>query len=68
MRNLKIVLEELEVGYSMPLQPVFLQSPPSWAGVSAMTGKEDLGNTGNIQPDILNKAPGPSLRESGGIF
>lgn len=67
MRNLKTVLEELEVGYSMPVQPVYLQSD-SWNAARAALLKEELGNAGTVRADATGRAPGPSIRVSGDSF
>jgi len=67
MRNLKSILEELEVGYSMPVQPIFVQSSSSTAAC-AMTEKDDIGNAGKMPPELLGKAPGPSIRVAGDSF
>jgi hypothetical protein len=72
MRNLKTVLEELEVGYSMPVQPVFLQSS-SWASARAAMensdkDREELGNAGYAQMGTAGKAEGPSIRVAGDTF
>ncbi len=34
MRNLKTILEELDIGYTMPLQPVLLPNGPVPGGVT----------------------------------
>jgi hypothetical protein len=67
MRNLKTVLEELEIGYSMPVQPVYVQ-PTSWAAARAVMEGNDLGNAGVVQSDPTGRAPGPSIRSSGDSF
>ncbi|TFK44543.1 Mechanosensitive ion channel-domain-containing protein [Crucibulum laeve] len=65
MRNLKIVLEELDIKYTMPVQPVLLpsshppnapqmQSPPTPRPGNAA----DLGNAGFFQPSEHLRAPG----------
>ncbi|KAJ1307021.1 hypothetical protein OPQ81_008000 [Rhizoctonia solani] len=71
MKNLKTELENLEIQYSLPLQPVSFHShshPPPWY----RTGDESLGNAGYMRSDGNRGAslgvPGlshaPSLRMS----
>jgi hypothetical protein len=67
MRNLKTVLEELEVGYSMPIQPIFLQTN-SWAAARVAMEKANLGNAGAVQSNLAGRAPGSSIRVSGDSF
>jgi len=70
MRNLKTVLEELEVGYSMPVQPVFMQSP-AWATARVTMEKADLGSLSSPtspRGSLAGRAPGPSIRVSGDVF
>lgn len=75
MRHLKTILEELDIGYTMPVQPVLLpasdpartrsplQSPPS--GVYQPSAGADLGNAGGFQASEMSVAPGRSFQ--GGI-
>lgn len=73
MRNLKIILEELDINYTMPIQPVLLptsgppphsltqlQPPPS--GSHQGSASADLGNAGGFQPSDISLAPGKSFQ------
>jgi hypothetical protein len=67
MRHLKTVLEELEVGYSMPVQPILIH-PSSWNAARVALEGNDLGNAGIIQNEHIGKAPGTSIRVAGDSF
>ncbi|KAF8892116.1 Mechanosensitive ion channel-domain-containing protein [Infundibulicybe gibba] len=73
MRNLKIILEELDVRYTLPIQPVLLpQAPPSNSNPFRLqpsphggptASQETLGNAGRFQAsDHAVRAPGRSFR------
>lgn len=65
MRNLKTILEELDITYTMPVQPVLLPKNVGRAdGALRQYGfrqsRESLGNAGHYQ-DSVYKAPGMTL-------
>lgn len=70
MRNLKTVLEELDVRYTMPVQPIVLPRdggmPPSRGGApghpSAGGYDESLGNAGFFTGSPIARAPTRSIR------
>ena len=84
MRHLKSVLEELDIRYTKPIQPLilprappggapFLDVPPSpRAGGLGRRGtndsRETLGNAGFFEADGLARAPTRSLRPGGDRF
>jgi hypothetical protein len=52
MKHLKGVLEELEIGYSLPPQPIFIRPssvPPPWARDDRGRSNSDLGNAAHVQ-------------------
>ncbi|KAH8103207.1 hypothetical protein DFH11DRAFT_1692697 [Phellopilus nigrolimitatus] len=62
MRNLKVVLEELDITYTLPIQPV---SQSSMFGQS----RESLGNAGFHQDEVYRApGPGPTFRIGGANF
>jgi len=72
MRHLKTSLEELEISYTMPIQPILLPTsgqPPSmsqlrsssFSGLSAGQNL-DLGNAGGFHPTALGVVPGRAYR------
>lgn len=74
MRYLKTVLEELDIRYTMPVQPVLLPSSsgrppiptvntPLRSGSSSSSGLNDFGNAGFFHGGQSGKAPasGPSF-------
>jgi hypothetical protein len=70
MRHLKTVLEELEIVYTMPVQPILVPTngpPPSMSPVqtplSGFQGPNpDLGNAGRFYPPDISYVPGRSYR------
>lgn len=83
MRNLKNVLEDLDVRYTKPIQPIivprglggltspFLDLPPSpRSGGARRTGepRETLGNAGYLDMEPLGRSPSRSLRAGGDRF
>jgi hypothetical protein len=56
MRNLKTILEELDIQYTMPVQPVFLPKTPPFVG----RGDSNLGN-GSLFRGAEMRAPTRSL-------
>ncbi|KAK7061127.1 hypothetical protein VNI00_000863 [Paramarasmius palmivorus] len=76
MRNLKTILEDLDVRYTMPVQPVLLPTnaaralnmrSPSMRGQSPGgpgrgMSHQDLGNAGSFQGSDYLRAPGRGLR------
>jgi hypothetical protein len=67
MRNLKTVLEDLDVRYTMPVQPVVLPQSsmpnPPWMQAPPQTAsREALGNAGSFQSSEHLRAPGRSFR------
>lgn len=63
MRNLKVILEELDIRYTMPVQPVLLPTAPPFVG----RGNSDLGNAGFFQGAEM-RAPARSLTTGGDRF
>jgi hypothetical protein len=63
MRNLKTTLEELDVQYTMPVQPVLLPNAPPFVG----RGNSDLGNAGLFRGAEM-RAPARSLTTGGDRF
>lgn len=67
MRELKTILEELEIGYTMPIQPVLLPGPPTniprSSPVDSYEGSvnSELGNAGGYQASDMGQAPGKSF-------
>lgn len=69
MRNLKTILEELDIRYTMPVQPVLLPShpPPGWGGgggpmsptprLQMPVPRDLLGNAGSFQGSQHLRAP-----------
>ncbi|THH19235.1 hypothetical protein EW146_g1885 [Bondarzewia mesenterica] len=77
MRHLKTVLEDLDVKYTMPVQPVLMSKPPSGLTQSPQLrrdgsrdgSRETLGNAGSFQgSDYMRRAPGPTLHPGDGTF
>lgn len=66
MRNLKTILEDLDVQYTMPVQPVLLPHPPSGPGGGA--SQEALGNAGSFQNNASGLRAGKSFREGSSSF
>ncbi|KZT39366.1 hypothetical protein SISSUDRAFT_1045668 [Sistotremastrum suecicum HHB10207 ss-3] len=64
MRNLKTVLEELEIGYSLPLQPVYVQGSSSATARAAVELAESLGNAASLSSGDMHRAPAPSIQVS----
>jgi hypothetical protein len=69
MRHLKIVLEELDVKYTMPIQPILLPNKSAFSSSgSGVERREMLGNAGSFQGSTqLNRAPG-GLRPGDSVF
>ncbi|KAL5513321.1 hypothetical protein ACEPAH_3720 [Sanghuangporus vaninii] len=71
MRHLKTILEELDISYTLPVQPVVLPKAPPYSGgllnvpSRVSQSRESLGNAGYHQEDFY-RAPegvfGPSIR------
>ena len=71
MRYLKTTLEELDISYSMPVQPVLLpKGPPPFPPqmqsqlphIKPPSNRDSLGNAGSFQgSEWVNRAPGPQL-------
>ncbi|KAH8110837.1 Mechanosensitive ion channel-domain-containing protein [Phellopilus nigrolimitatus] len=82
MRNLKVVLEELDITYTLPIQPVLLPKYPPYGNnqldvpsrqvsQSSMFGqsRESLGNAGFHQDEVYRApGPGPTFRIGGANF
>ncbi|KAI0741441.1 Mechanosensitive ion channel-domain-containing protein [Daedaleopsis nitida] len=84
MRNLKAVLEDLDVRYTQPVQPIILPrgaglgpggSPyldlpgsPRRAAGPGAESRETLGNAGYLEMDALGRSPSRSLRPGGDRF
>ncbi|KII85753.1 hypothetical protein PLICRDRAFT_44145 [Plicaturopsis crispa FD-325 SS-3] len=80
MKNLKAVLEELDVKYTMPVQPVILPKPAPGSvhqpthlqpppRVRPTGSRETLGNAGSFgSSDNMRRAPSRSLRHGGDMF
>ncbi len=84
MRHLKAVLEDLDVRYMQPVQPIvlprgsgfgpqaspYLDLPPSPRSRRAPgpDAREDLGNAGYMDRDALARSPSRSLRPGGDRF
>ncbi|KAI0065583.1 hypothetical protein BV25DRAFT_1708104 [Artomyces pyxidatus] len=74
MKHMKTVLEELDIKYSLPIQPVLLpRGPPAFRspslGMNANGSRETLGNAGSFQgSDFMLRAPGNSLRPGESTF
>lgn len=74
MRHLKIVLEELDVKYTMPIQPIILPKKPPFSPsprLQQMGGieREMLGNAGWFQGSTrLTQAPSRGLRPGDSSF
>jgi hypothetical protein len=73
MRHLKIVLEDLDVKYTMPIQPILLPNKPAFHSSSQISEsgvqrREMLGNAGSFQGSTqLNRAP-RGLRPGDSVF
>ncbi|EJD08533.1 uncharacterized protein FOMMEDRAFT_74431 [Fomitiporia mediterranea MF3/22] len=75
MRHLKTILEELDINYTLPIQPVLLPRENPYDGNSLRVpsrftqSRESFGNAGYHQDDIYRAPPGgglgPSLRVPG---
>jgi len=78
MRYLKTVLEDLDVKYTMPIQPVLLPNKPPFSSSprlqsmrheNGMESKETLGNAGSFQGSSeLTLAPSRGLRPGNSKF
>lgn len=76
MRQLKMILEELDIGYTMPVQPVLLPSsgppptsiPQSPVGSYQGSMNADLGNAGGFQAGDMSRAPGRSFQSGVSSF
>ncbi|KAA1470313.1 hypothetical protein DENSPDRAFT_836085 [Dentipellis sp. KUC8613] len=81
MRHLKTVLEDLDIKYTMPIQPVLLPKglpsgvPRSLVGdppprsPASYRSREDLGNAGSFQgSEYMLKAPGGGLKPGDSSF
>lgn len=70
MRHMKTVLEELEIGYSQPLQPVVIHPSSALSALRASQSVRSrvssdvsaLGNMGRVVGAQLKAAPGPTVR------
>lgn len=75
MRNLKTVLEELDISYTLPIQPVLLPkgSLPRASGSLNVPMKgyngsmESLGNAGHFRDDVY-RVPGSTVRAERSMF
>jgi hypothetical protein len=80
MRHLKTVLEDLDIKYTMPVQPILMPNKPSFHSTSrfqpppprpggGMESREALGNAGSFQGSPqLNRAPTRGLRPGDSTF
>lgn len=74
MRNLKVILEELDLRYSMPVQPILLPRGMNHSESLRMSvprgmySHESLGNAGSFQSSDHLRAPTRSLRPGGDTF
>ena len=80
MRNLKAVLEELDIRYTRPVQPLllprggaggaapFLNVPPSPGSRARGGSSETLGNAGFFEAGEMGRAPTRGLRQGGDRF
>lgn len=81
MRHLKTVLEELDVRYTMPVQPILMPNKPTFPNASprmrnqptpsfqSAESREMMGNAGSFQgSDSLNRAPSRGLRPGDSSF
>ena len=81
MRNLKAVLEELDIRYTRPVQPLlfprgggaggaapFLSVPPSPGSRARGGSSETLGNAGFFEAGEMGRAPTRGLRQGGDRF
>ena len=84
MRHLKAILEDLDLKYTKPIQPIlmpraagiggspYLDFPPSPRSgprrAPAAESRETLGNAGYLDPDPLGRSPSRSLRPGGDGF
>ena len=74
MRHLKTILEELDISYTLPVQPVLLPKGSLSRAVGSLNSpmrgynasSESLGNAGHYRDDVY-RAPGATLR-SDGVF
>lgn len=80
MRYLKTVLEELDISYTKPLQPVALPKYAPYSNHYGSPGRptnpyqlsvDDLGNAGRFQQDTgsnYHRAPGLTVSSAGDIL
>ena len=81
MRHLKMVLEDLDIKYTMPVQPILMPNksafpssprlhPPPPHTERGMERREMLGNAGSFQgtSTLLNQAPSRGLQPGDSIF
>jgi hypothetical protein len=80
MRHLKMVLEDLDVKYTMPVQPILMANKPAFPSSPrlqpppprterSMESRELLGNAGSFQGSTgLNQAPSRSLQPGDSTF
>ncbi|KZP21055.1 hypothetical protein FIBSPDRAFT_1044419 [Athelia psychrophila] len=81
MRHLKSVLEELDVRYTMPVQPILMPNKPTFLNMSPrmrpsaqnsaqnMDNREMMGNAGSfLGSSTLNRAPTRGLRPGDSNF
>ncbi|KIY69051.1 hypothetical protein CYLTODRAFT_350366 [Cylindrobasidium torrendii FP15055 ss-10] len=64
MRNLKQILEDLSVKYTLPVQPVILQQQGMVSEFTDrfFTSRENLGNAGRVPRDPMTRPPGRVFR------
>ncbi|KAL0953430.1 hypothetical protein HGRIS_004666 [Hohenbuehelia grisea] len=81
MRNLKTALEELDIKYEMPIQPILLPRvpPPGYGardygrdgggpGSPGGSSREELGNAGTYRMSEYLRVPGMTMREGASSF
>lgn len=59
MRNLKLILEDLNVKWTMPVQPVVMQE--HYRGEHYLNRAEELGNAGRFRGGSSLRPPGRSF-------
>ncbi|KAH8832568.1 Mechanosensitive ion channel-domain-containing protein [Flagelloscypha sp. PMI_526] len=64
MKHIRTVLEDLDMRYTLPVQPVLIQRPPGSGPPGAGGSSEDLGNAGFFGRDPITRAP-HTLRPGG---
>ncbi|KAH8802356.1 hypothetical protein DL96DRAFT_1719002 [Flagelloscypha sp. PMI_526] len=57
MKHIRTVLEDLDMRYTLPVQPVLIQRPPGSGPPGAGGSSEDLGNAGFFGRDPITRAP-----------